>query len=62
MSFLRFVFVQGDPVRDLVSKYLGEQEASKRSSHIPPNADMNESALTELLVRFVCYIIVSRKN
>jgi len=39
----------GDPVKDLVCKYLGEQEASKRPVPAPDSIPMNDAGLKSLL-------------
>jgi len=41
--------LMGDPIKDLVTKYLGEQEASKRLFPTPDSVEMNENGLKQLL-------------
>ena len=48
---LKCFFFQGDPVKDLVRKYLGEQEASKRPTLRADQVVMNENGLKKLLVK-----------
>ena len=51
LHFVYKLFFQGDPVKDLVRKYLGEQEASKRPTLHANQVAMNENGLKKLLVR-----------
>jgi len=48
-NFILFSF-QGDPIKDLVRKYLGEQEANKRPTLTVNHVEMNENGLRKLLV------------
>jgi len=41
--------LMGDPVKDLVRKYLGEQEANKRPTLMANQVEMNENGLRRLL-------------
>lgn len=47
---LLLLFLKGDPVRDLVAKYLGEQEAYKRPTLTSEAVEMNENGIRKLLV------------
>ena len=43
-------YLQGDPAKELVAKYLGEQEASKRPFPTADSVELNENGLKLLLV------------
>ena len=45
-------------MKDLVRKYLGEQEANKRPTLMANQVEMNENGLRRLLVRYSAYFVV----
>ena len=49
MQYLIF-FVQGDPVRDMVERLLGEQEAAKRLVLTADSVPQDEIGLRQLIV------------
>lgn len=46
-----FFFVQGDPLRDLVYRYMGEQEAIKRQILTVDSVTQDVEGLKALIVR-----------
>ena len=49
-----FFLFQGDPVRDLVLRYMGEQEALRRSVLTVDSVTQDADGLKKLMVLFLC--------
>lgn len=48
---------QGDPVSDLVSRFMGENEARKRSVLTADSVPQDENGLTQLVVGYLTQFI-----